>query len=84
MQLQPRRRPRESALQMELKAFVSMYQGNFISNSCNTFLIIIKSLNKCRGNILSRTRMKKGPFKIGPPVIGYIFSYNQLCEVDHH
>ena len=37
-----------------------------------------------RGIILSRTRVKKGPFKIGPPVIGYIFSYNQLCEVDHH
>ena len=38
----------------------------------------------CRGIILSRTRVKRGPFKIGPPVIGYIFSYNQLCEVDHH
>ena len=37
-----------------------------------------------RGIILSSTRVKKGPFKIGPPVIGYIFSYNQLCEVDHH
>ena len=46
--------------------------------------VICKQVKLDRGIILSRTRVKKGPFKIGPPVIGYIFSYNQLCEVDHH
>ena len=46
--------------------------------------ICFKSRIMNRGITLSSTRVKKGPFKIGPTVTGYILSYNQLCEFVHH